>query len=70
MIITFLIIYYLSWITCHFLCEFKYFWCKGKCEKCKNWKCKYFKECIENDCELEKDLKKSLKEQFKEYLKN
>lgn len=33
---------FISWISCHMFTEFKYLWCKGKCEKCYNWKCKYF----------------------------
>ena len=32
----------MAWLTVHLLCEYKYFWCKGKCEKCKNWRCKFY----------------------------
>ncbi len=34
----------LAWMICHMLCEYKYFWCKGKCHDCNNWQCAYF-EC-------------------------
>lgn len=31
-----------GWIICHMLCEFKYYWCKKDCRKCRNWRCKRF----------------------------
>lgn len=41
--VLFYIIYFLAWIIVHFMCEYKYFWCKGKCQKCHNWQCRFFK---------------------------
>lgn len=38
---------FVAWLTAHLMCEYKYFWCKGCCNKCHNWKCKYFKEGAE-----------------------
>ena len=37
-----LILDLIGWIICHFLCEFKYFFCAGNCGSCHNWKCKFF----------------------------
>lgn len=31
-----------SWVITHLMCDFKYFWCKGKCSSCHNWRCRYF----------------------------
>ena len=42
MIIICLVLYFLAWLVAHLLCEYKYLWCKGKCEKCKNWRCKFY----------------------------
>ncbi len=36
--------YFLSWVCVHLLCEYKYFFCKGNCDKCHNWRCKFFNE--------------------------
>lgn len=33
---------FVAWLTAHFMCEYKYYWCDGECAKCHNWKCKYF----------------------------
>lgn len=41
-IVVFSIIYFLSWVFVHLMCEYKYFWCSGNCQKCHNWKCKIF----------------------------
>lgn len=35
-------IYLVSWLIVHLLCEYKYFWCKGNCSKCHNWRCIMF----------------------------
>lgn len=43
MMIFLFLAYLLSWILCRFLCEYKYFFCKGNCKKCYNWKCKFYK---------------------------
>lgn len=43
MIMLLVIMEFITWIIVHFLCEFKYYWCKGNCESCHNWKCKYFR---------------------------
>ena len=36
---------FFSWLVCHFMCEFKYYWCDGECQDCYNWKCRYFEKC-------------------------
>lgn len=33
----------ISWIIVRFLTTNKYYWCKGKCNKCYNWQCKKFR---------------------------
>ncbi len=35
---------FVAWLTAHFMCEYKYYWCDGDCADCHNWKCKYFKK--------------------------
>lgn len=32
----------LGWFFVYLRCEYKFLWCKGKCSKCYNWKCKFF----------------------------
>lgn len=41
-LILFFVAELVAWFIVHLLCEYKYFWCKGKCDKCYNWKCKFF----------------------------
>lgn len=41
-IILFLVMEFFTWIVVHLLCEYKYFWCKGNCASCYNWRCKFF----------------------------
>lgn len=41
--IIFYLFYFVTWLICHFLCTYKYYWCKGQCDKCHNWQCKFFK---------------------------
>lgn len=36
------ILYLLSWVVVHLLCEYKFLICKGNCKKCNNWRCKNF----------------------------
>ena len=39
--VIFLMIFdFVAWLVIHFMCEFKYYWCKGECNSCHNWKCK------------------------------
>lgn len=42
MILLLVLIELLSWLICYLLTEFKYLWCKGKCNNCYNWKCRFF----------------------------
>lgn len=44
------ILYLLGWVITHFLCEYKHFWCKGKCKHCRNWQCKFFKMDFPDEC--------------------
>lgn len=39
----------LGWVITHLLCEYKYYWCNGKCVRCHNWKCKFFKSVDESE---------------------
>ena len=42
MILLLSVLDFIAWLIVHFCCEFKYYWCKGKCDTCYNWKCKFF----------------------------
>lgn len=34
----------LGYVICYLLCDFKYLFCKGHCNTCFNWRCKFFKK--------------------------
>lgn len=41
-LLIFILFNFFGWIPVHLLCEYKYFYCKGGCHNCHNWRCKYF----------------------------